>query len=122
MPFARFALAALLALAPAAASAQSCAIVELEAGFTAGDLSGIAPPEGVLCYELHIPRGQNMSIEVINGINVAVTVPDYYDARSARTFIGDLPERLELRVFQLLRSVRPEPFTVRLRFEPPGNG
>jgi hypothetical protein len=113
---------ALLALAPQAASAQGCEIVRLGADFTAGDLSGSAPAEGVLCYDLRFGQGQNISVELVSGENVTVSAPGYYDARNDRMYLGDLPGRLELRVFQLMRSATPQPFALRIRFEPPGNG
>jgi hypothetical protein len=109
--------ALLLSLQPA--TAQTCTPVEME-----GDtrIEGIAPPDGVVCYDLRFPQGQNLSLEVLDGINVSLTVPGYYDARNDRQFIGNLPGKLEIRVFQLMRSVTEEPFTVLVRFEPPGNG
>lgn len=114
--------AAILAATPAALVAQACQPVTFQSDFTAGDILGTAPAEGVLCYMLQLTPGQNVSLEVVTGDNVAITVPGYFDARSDRTYIGDLPARLEVRVFQLMRSVTPQPFTLRIRFEPPGNG
>ena len=101
--------------------AQSCQHVPLPAGFTVGDIKGVAPADGVVCYELTMPKGQNISVEVASGRNIATSGPDW-DARADRLFIGDLPGRMELRVFQLMRSAQPEPFAVRIRFEAPGNG
>lgn len=117
-----FATAAFAALAPLLAQAQACQTVRLPPGFSTGDIQGMAPAEGILCYDLRMPRGQNMSIELVSGRNVSVSVLGYYDARNDRMFIGDLPGQLEVRVFQLMRAAAPEPFAVRLRFEPPGNG
>lgn len=118
-----FSIMLVLAIAPPSASfAQTCEIVPLEASFKVGELRGIAPTNGITCFDLRIPKGQNMSIELANGQNVSISVPGYYDDRTDRMFIGDLPERLEVRVFQLMRSATPQPFTVRVRFEPPGNG
>lgn len=109
-------------LTPQAATAENCQIVQLDAGFKAGDLKGTAPADGIICYDLRFPKGQNLSIELASGRNVAITVPGHYDARNDRMFLGDLPGRLEVRVFQLMRAVNPQPFAVRIRFEAPGNG
>lgn len=122
MTISRLAVLAFLLVAPQLANAQDCPVVRLKADFTAGDIKGIAPAEGFLCYDLRFGQGQNLSIELINGTNVSVTVPDFYDDRTDRMYLGDLPGQLELRVFQLMRSVTPQPFTVRIRAEAPGNG
>ncbi len=107
---------------PALAAAEECQPVALAADFTAGDIHGNAPADGIVCYALSFPKGQNMSIELVEGKNVSVTVPGYYDDRPDRQFIGDLPGQLEIRVFQLFRAPGPQPFVLRLRFEEPGNG
>lgn len=112
----------ILCFAPHQGQAQGCLRLDLDSTFVIGDIPGDAPPEGFICYDLSFPRGQNMSIELASGRNVSISVPGYYDARNDRQFLGDLPGHLEIRVFQLLRSARPEPFLVRLRSEPPGNG
>ena len=114
--------AALAIATPGFTLAQSCAVVSLQAGFEVGDLKGSAPADGILCYDVRFPKGQNLSIELVSGQNVSISVPGYYDDRVDRMFLGDLPGRLELRVYQLMRAVTPQPFTVRIRFEPPGNG
>jgi len=114
-------LVALALLAPQIVRAETCNVVRFDAGFTAGDLKGTAPAKGTICYDLRFPQGQNLSIELV-GENVTVSAPGYYDARSDRMFLGDLPGRLELRLFQLMRSGTPQPFVLRIRFEPPGNG
>jgi hypothetical protein len=120
--FAQLAVAALFAFSPLAATAQSCGVVQLDAGFSSGDLSGTAPADGVACFDLRFPRGQNLSIELVSGRNVTVSVPGHYDARSDRMFLGDLPGQLDVRVFQLDRAATPQPFVLRIRFEEPGNG
>ena len=102
--------------------AGTCPVVPLQAGFESGDLKGTAPADGVACFDLRFPEGQNLSIELVSGKNVSISVPGYYDDRTDRMFLGDLPGRLEVRVFQLMRAVAPEPFSVRIRFEAPGNG
>jgi hypothetical protein len=109
-------------LAPQLASAQDCLIVRLKSDFTAGDIKGGAPADDLLCYDLRFEQGQNLSIELINGTNVSVTVPGYYDDRPGRMYLGDLPGQLEVRVFQLMRSATPQPFVLRIRGEAPGNG
>lgn len=115
-------LSAFWALVPIGAFANECLTLTLDSSFVIGDIPGDAPAEGYICYDVFVPQGQNMSIEVASGRNVAVTVPGYYDARSDRMFIGNLPGHLEIRAFQVLRAVQPQPFLVRLRFEAPGNG
>lgn len=113
--------AAILALLPHFALAQECQVFEYPAGFEAGDLEGTAPADGVVCFDLRIPQGQNLSIELVSGQNVSVSVPGYYDDRPDRMFIGDLPGQVEVRVFQSMRAAAPQPFTLRIRFEQPGN-
>lgn len=108
--------------APGPSRGQSCPIVSLAADFKAGDLKGTAPADGVACYELRFPEGQNMSIELLDSQNVTASVPGHYDSRSDRMFLGNLPGHLEVRVFQLMRSAGEQPFTLRIRFEAPGNG
>ena len=114
--------AAVAAMVPVPSQAQSCQTVQLKADFVTGDLQGVAPADGVVCFDLRVPQGQNVSIELVSGRNVSVSAPGYFDARNDRMFLGDLPGQLEVRVFQLMRSASPEPFAVRIRFEAPGNG
>lgn len=115
-------LAAFVAAAPAGqALAQGCQRVELPAGFTVGDIKGVAPADGVICYDLVVPQGQNLSVEVVSGRNIITSGPGW-EARSDRMFVGDLPGRMKLGVGQLMRAAEPEPFAVRVRFEAPGNG
>jgi len=109
-------------LSPQAINADTCKVLTFAPGFTTGDLNGTAPAEGTICYDLRFPVGQNLSIELLGGQNVTVSAPGYFDARSDRIFLGDLPGRLELRVFQLERTAKPLPFALRVRFEAPGNG
>lgn len=113
---------ALAVASPGISQAQTCAVVPLQAGFQVGDLTGTAPADGIACFDLRFPQGQNLSIELVSGQNVSVSVPGYYDDRTDRMFLGNLPGRLEIRVFQLMRAVAPQQFAVRIRFEPPGNG
>jgi hypothetical protein len=122
MRIVKFLVCVVLLTTPQLALAQACQVVRLSAGFSAGDVKGIAPADGIVCYDLQFPRGQNISIELASGKNVAITVPGHFDARTQRMFMGDLPGRLEVRVFQLMRAVTPQPFAVRIRFEAPGNG
>jgi hypothetical protein len=113
---------ALAAALPSVSHAQNCQAVQLDPGFEVGNLQGMAPANDVYCFDLSVPKGQNVSIELASGQNVSISVPGYYDDRTDRMFLGDLPGRLEIRVFQLMRSATPQPFAVRIRFEPPGNG
>ncbi|MBF9029023.1 hypothetical protein HKCCE3408_01330 [Rhodobacterales bacterium HKCCE3408] len=113
---------AALTLWPQVSLAQECQVIDLPAGFEAGALEGVAPVDGVVCFDLRFPRGQNLSIELASGQNVSVSVPGYYDDRPDRMFLGDLPGELEIRVFQLMRSPTSQPFTLNIRFEQPGNG
>ncbi|MEZ5910895.1 MAG: hypothetical protein R3D84_00680 [Paracoccaceae bacterium] len=116
------ALVAFALAAPGIPKAGACPVVQLPADFTIGDLQGTAPAEGFVCYDVRFPMGQNLSIELVSGRNVSVTVPGYYDDRVDRMFLGDLPGQLEIRVFQLMRAATPQDFSVRIRFEAPGNG
>ncbi|MEC7762848.1 MAG: hypothetical protein VX874_13165 [Pseudomonadota bacterium] len=102
----------------------TAAFAECESITLDGDtyIDGEAPADGVLCYTFDTLPSNNLSIQVTRGENTAVTVPGYYDARSDRMFMAGLPETLEVRVFQVMRAAEPEPFTVVIRLEPPGNG
>ncbi|SES95214.1 hypothetical protein [Paracoccus homiensis] len=114
-------LAVLCGLPALPAAAQGCQSVTLPANFTTGDIKGTAPADGMVCYDIKLPRGQNISIEVASGRNIIFTGPGW-DARSDRIFVGDLPGRLKISVGQLMRAAQPEPFAIRLRFEDAGNG
>lgn len=116
------ALATLAIALPNSSRAETCPVVPLQAGFEIGDLKGMAPADGIVCYDLRFPEGQNLSIELVSGQNVSISVPGYYDDRPDRMFLGNLPGRLEIRVFQLMRAASPQEFSVRIRFEAPGNG
>ncbi len=111
-----FCIAATLA---APVSAQTCAALTLSETTT---LTGEAPADGYLCYLLTIPQPQNLSLEVTGARNTAVTAVGVYDARERWTYFAAYPQPLELRVFQVLRALNDEPFSLHIRFEAPGNG
>lgn len=117
-----FIVAALATSPPGTSHAETCPVVPLQADFQIGDLKDTAPADGIACFDLRFPEGQNLSIELVSGRNVSISVPGHYDDRTDRMFLGNLPGRLEIRVYQLMRAVEPEPFAVRIRFEAPGNG
>ncbi len=103
----------------ASAALADCETITLDGDTT---IEGEAPADGALCYTFETLPSNNLSIEVVRGQNTAVSVPGYYDARSDRMFMAGLPKTLEVRVFQVMRAAAPEPFSVLIRLEPPGNG
>lgn len=103
----------------ASAAFADCETITLDGDTT---IEGEAPADGALCYTFETLPSNNLSIEVVRGQNTTVSVPGYYDARSDRMFMAGLPKTLEVRVFQVMRAAAPEPFSVLIRLEPPGNG
>lgn len=118
--FIRSVLTSAVLLSATPALAAECETITLDGDTTT--IEGEAPADGTLCYRFETLTTHNLSIEVTRGKNTAVSVPGYYDARSDRMFMAGLPETLEISVFQVMRAAEPEPFSVLIRLEAPGNG
>ena len=99
---------------PGAGSLEGCTALDLTGGAGPWELTGDAPFDDVACYELLVPPGAPISVEVIRGLNVITTVADHYDARSDRQIVSSPSGRIKLLVGQLMRAIEAEPFLIRI--------
>ncbi|GGL67184.1 hypothetical protein [Wenxinia marina] len=119
----RLTVLSLLALFATPAAAQECRTLQFPEGFTSGQVTGEASSEVTACFLLVVPPGQNISIDV-EGPGMVHAMPGQWDAMDQRMFLGDYPGRpnpLQVNVAPLMRAPM-TPFTLTVRFEPPGNG
>lgn len=109
----RILLTLLLLLTPSFATAQNCEEIRFARGAFSGDVVDVAPANGVLCYAVGVGNGQTAYVEMLEGPNVAFTIPgvaeatDYAQFRTrAGTFFID--------VFQRSRAVSGQRFRLRV--------
>lgn len=113
-----------LLLAAGAAPAQTCEAIRFAPGASSGEVAGLAPPDGVLCYALEVGEGQRARVRVLDGRNVAFSVEGRVDAQEDYAFVTERGTDRIL-VFQLMRAAAPEPFVLEVsvaggRVEAPG--
>lgn len=92
-----------------AAQAEQCETIRFKRGESSGTVTGMAPPDDVVCYRMSTGAGQKASV-VIKGNNCIFTM-EGADARDHYSFITE-KKTYEIRVGQLMRSVTPQPFTL----------
>lgn len=91
------------------AYAEKCETIRFKRGTSSGTVTGMAPPDGVLCYRISTGAGQTASVE-IKGANCIFSM-EGADARDRYSFVTE-KKTYEIRVGQLMRSITPEPFTL----------
>lgn len=121
MPSLIAALLALLLLWPHGAGAQSCAEIRFAPGATSAEIAGSAPAEAVVCYSFATGAGQQARVELLEGRNTAFSIDGLVDARDDYSFRTEA-RSYRLRVFQLMRAVRDQPFRIRLSVTGGGAG
>ena len=91
----------------------SCTVIRFAPGESAAEISGIAPPNDVVCYTVETGSGQTASVDVIEGRNVIFSIRDLIDAQVSYRFRTEQTAYTIL-VGQLMRSVTSEPFRIRV--------
>jgi len=95
------------------AAAQSCTEIRFARGASSADITGAAPADGVLCYSFATGAGQQARVRVLEGRNTAFSIEGLADARDDLDFRTEA-KTYRMRVFQLMRSARDEPFRIRV--------
>jgi len=102
---------AVAAGASPASARQDCAPVAFPAGKDKTTLSGLAPADDVVCYELAAKPGQKFSLKVLAGDNTIFSVVDLQDAVDRFVFTAARTS-YEIDVGQLMRAGGPEKFRI----------
>jgi hypothetical protein len=92
------------------AQAQSCPPIQFERGTYSGTVSGTAPPDDVVCYEISTGAAQRAEVSV-KGRNVVFSIVGVVDAQDRYSFTTD-KKTYRILVGQLMRSVTDEPFSL----------
>jgi hypothetical protein len=107
------ALAAGLACAPAALAQERCSRISFPRSESSTIVTGVAPADGVVCYEFATQAGQTASLKVLSGRNVIFSIIDVMDAQNDYTFRTQ-QKTYKFVVGQLMRSITNEPFRIRV--------
>ena len=91
------------------AQAQSCQPIQFERGNYSGTVSGTAPPEDVVCYEVSTGAAQKAEVSV-KGRNVVFFIVGVVDAQERYSFTTE-KKTYRILVGQLMRSITDEPFS-----------
>lgn len=99
---------------------QDCRPIRFPPGHSAAVVTGTVPASGrnsaaeILCYSLAVGDGQNATIRLESGHNVAISIPDIGDARDGFEFVTRRGT-YELHVFQLFPGGTTEPFRISVK-------
>ena len=99
-----------LLIAAGPAQAQSCQPIQFERGTYSGTVSGTAPPEDVVCYEVSTGAAQRAEVSV-KGRNVIFSIIGVVDAQDRYSFTTE-KKTYRILVGQLMRSITDEPFSL----------
>jgi hypothetical protein len=102
--------------APFASHAQECETIRFARGASSATVEGIAPADGVICYEIGTGAGQTARIAVERGRNTAFTVEGIADARADLSF-QTRKGVYRILVFQLMRAIEGESFALNIAIE-----
>ena len=76
-------------------------------------ITGIAPWDDVLCFDLDVREGQQVTMRVVEGDNTIFSVYGVQDAMDELTF--SVPSfKAQFRVSQLMRTAGPQPFRLEI--------
>ena len=102
--------ASCLVIVAGPAQAQSCQPIQFERGTYSGTVSGTAPPEDVVCYEVSTGAAQRAEVSV-KGRNVIFSIVGVVDAQDRYSFTTE-KKTYRILVGQLMRSITDEPFSL----------
>lgn len=115
----RFLLSSLLLLlslgAAYAQHAPGCPVTEVRfpKGSSGTIISGMAPWDDILCFDLGVRAGQQVTMRILEGSNTIFTVYGVADARNDFSFVAP-SNQVQFLVSQLLRAPGPEPFRLQI--------
>lgn len=94
-----------------AAQADPCETIRFKRGESSGTVSGMAPPDDMVCYQMSTGAGQKASV-AITGHNCMFTIEGTSaEARDRYSFTTE-KRTYRIMVGQLMRAVTPQPFTL----------
>jgi formylglycine-generating enzyme required for sulfatase activity len=108
------ALVASLAFVSPSAAQANCKAITFPAGKDTAILTGSAPVDDVICYQLDAQVGQKFSLKVLRGDNTIFGIIDLQDAVDEFTFTAQ-KTNYEIHVGQLMRARGPEKFRISVK-------
>ena len=102
--------ASCLLIVAGTAQAESCQPIQFERGSYSGTVRGIAPPEGLVCYEVRTGAGQHAEV-LVEGRNMIFSIPGVTEVQEQHSFTTE-KKTYQILVGQLMRSVTDEPFSL----------
>jgi formylglycine-generating enzyme required for sulfatase activity len=108
------ALVASVAFVSPSAAQENCKPITFPAGKDTAILTGSAPVDDVICYQLDAQVGQKFSLKVQRGDNTIFSVVGVQDAQDSFTFTAQKTS-YEIDVGQLMRARGPEKFRVSVK-------
>ncbi len=103
------ALALTLAAMPTVGTAQGCSEIRFARGASSGEVSGVAPAEGIACYTLGVGAGQQARVRVVGENGMAFNIPGVAENQDDVRFVTR-PGTYRIDVYQTFRSVTALPF------------
>ena len=76
-------------------------------------ITGIAPWDDVLCFDLDVREGQQVTMRVVEGDNTIFSVYGVQDAMDELTFSAP-SFKVQFLVSQLMRTAGPQPFRLEI--------
>jgi hypothetical protein len=103
-------LLALAFLFAGTAQAGQCETIRFKRGASSGTVSGMAPPDDVVCYQMSTGAGQRANVS-IKGTNCMFSIEGVVEAQDRYSFTTE-KKTYKINVGQLMRAIDPEPFTL----------
>ncbi|MFY9975313.1 MAG: hypothetical protein WAK53_13720 [Chromatiaceae bacterium] len=92
------------------AQAGQCETIRFKHGESSGTVTGMAPPDDVVCYQMSTVAGQQANV-TIKGTNCIFSIEGVVDAQDRYSFTTE-KKTYKINVGQLMRAVAPERFTL----------
>jgi hypothetical protein len=91
------------------AQAQGCAEIRFARGAFSGEVTGVAQPDGIVCYTVGVGDGQTARVRVIGNNGMAFNIPGVAENQDDVRFVTRRGT-YRIDVYQTFRAVRAEPF------------
>lgn len=91
-------------------SAETCETIQFQQGTNSTTVTGVAPPDSIICYTITTAIGQTVDLAV-SGTNMVFSVEGLIDAQQKFQFTAE-QKTYRINVGQLMRAVAEEPYTL----------
>ena len=98
------------------AAAQGCQEIRFDRGMSSGEVSGQVTHGQPMCFTFGSGAGQTARLQLTGSDNACFTITDVIDCQTDFSFTTQL-QTYTVNVYQLLRSMASEQFTLRLAIQ-----